>query len=92
MPTYEYECTKCSHHFEVFQHIKDETLKKCPKCDGKVKRLISGGSGLLFKGKGFYTTDYRKPSYHMKAEKEKAPCPADKTVPSTCASCPVKKS
>jgi putative FmdB family regulatory protein len=60
MPTYEYECTKCGHSFEVSQKMSDEPLKSCPKCNKEVKRLISGGSGVIFKGPGFYATDYRK--------------------------------
>ncbi len=59
MPTYEYECLKCSYRFEESQGIKDEPLKKCPKCGGKVKRLIGTGTGIIFKGKGFYHTDYK---------------------------------
>ena len=60
MPTYEYTCPKCGHNFEAFQSMKDAPLKKCPKC-GKsgVKRLIGGGAGLIFKGTGFYITDYK---------------------------------
>ena len=57
MPTYEYECTKCSNHFEVFQAITDEPVKKCPKCGKAVRRLILGGAGVIFKGSGFYVTD-----------------------------------
>jgi putative FmdB family regulatory protein len=57
MPTYEYECKKCSHHFEVFQSMSDEPIKKCPKCGKTVRRLISGGAGVIFKGSGFYVTD-----------------------------------
>ena len=61
MPTYEYACSKCGHQFEQFQSMRDEPLKKCPKC-GKtgVKRLVGGGAGLIFKGSGFYITDYKK--------------------------------
>ena len=70
MPTYEYECGKCGHHFELFQSIKDAPPKNCPKCRGRVKRLLGTGSGLIFKGSGFYTTDYRKPSYKEAARKE----------------------
>src|SRR3954468_21166878 len=60
MPTYEYVCTKCGHEFEQFQSMRDEALKKCPKC-GKnaLKRLVGGGAGLIFKGSGFYITDYK---------------------------------
>jgi putative FmdB family regulatory protein len=61
MPTYEYECDNCNKTFEVFQKITDVPLKKCPKCNKKISRLIGGGSGVIFKGSGFYATDYRKP-------------------------------
>jgi putative FmdB family regulatory protein len=70
MPTYEYECQKCGHHFELFQSIKDAPKKTCPKCRGRVKRLLGTGAGLIFKGSGFYITDYRKPSYKEAARKE----------------------
>jgi len=60
MPTYDYECSHCGHVFEVFQKITDASLDKCPKCGKKVKRLISSGSGIIFKGSGFYETDYKK--------------------------------
>lgn len=62
MPTYDYKCTKCEEMFEVFQKISDEPLKKCPVCGGELVRLISGGLGVIFKGKGFYTTDYKNAS------------------------------
>jgi putative FmdB family regulatory protein len=83
MPTYEYECQKCQHQFEVFQSIKDAPRRTCPKCRGRVKRLLSTGGGLLFKGSGFYATDYRKSSYKEAAKKESTttkPAPA-KTEP-----------
>ncbi|HUI05835.1 MAG TPA: FmdB family zinc ribbon protein [Verrucomicrobiae bacterium] len=70
MPTYEYECQKCHHRFELFQSIKDEPVKTCPKCRGRVKRLFGTGAGLIFKGSGFYITDYRKPGYRETAKKE----------------------
>ncbi len=61
MPTYEYACTKCGHHFDQFQSMRDEPLKRCPKCHKlALKRLIGGGAGLIFKGSGFYITDYKK--------------------------------
>ncbi len=61
MPTYEYACSKCGHHFEKFQSMRDEPLRKCPKCSkAALKRLVGGGAGLIFKGSGFYITDYRK--------------------------------
>ena len=60
MPTYEYECTTCGHHFEAFQQMSAKPLDKCPKCGKKPKRLISSGAGFIFKGAGFYATDYAK--------------------------------
>ncbi|MBN2736387.1 MAG: zinc ribbon domain-containing protein [Spirochaetales bacterium] len=62
MPTYEYQCENCEYHFEKLQSIKDEPLTQCPQCQGKVKRLIGGGLGVIFKGSGFYTTDYKRSS------------------------------
>jgi len=76
MPTYEYECRACGHKFEHFQSMRDKPLNKCPECKGKVKRLISGGAGVIFRGTGFYQTDYRKASYTSDAKKETAPEPA----------------
>ncbi len=80
MPTYEYVCEKCGHHFEKFQPISARPLTTCPEelCGekrwgkGKVKRAISGGAGLIFKGSGFYTTDYRSEKYKEAARKEAA--------------------
>ena len=60
MPTYEYICIDCSHEFEEFQKMTDPVLKECPKCAGTLQRKIGGGAGLLFKGNGFYITDYKK--------------------------------
>ena len=60
MPTYEYRCLSCGYYFEKFQSIHDEPVKTCPKCGGKVQKLISSGAGLIFKGSGFYITDYKK--------------------------------
>jgi putative FmdB family regulatory protein len=60
MPTYEYECKSCGHAFEKSQSMTDAPLKKCPKCSKPVRRLIGSGSGIIFKGPGFYATDYRK--------------------------------
>jgi putative FmdB family regulatory protein len=69
MPTYEYACEACGHQFEEFQSIKADPIQKCPKCGKKkVKRLISGGAGFLFKGSGFYITDYRSDSYKSDAK------------------------
>ena len=70
MPTYEYECKKCGHVFEEFQRITAEPLSKCPKCSGKLRRLPGAGAGIIFKGSGFYATDYRSESYKRAAKGE----------------------
>src|SRR6267378_5066665 len=71
MPTYEYRCTK-GHTFELFHSIRDESVKRCPRCRARARRVPSGGAGLLFKGSGFYITDYRSASYREKAKQEKS--------------------
>ncbi len=71
MPTYEYECARCQHTFEEFQKITDKPLTKCPKCGGKLRRLITGGVGLIFKGSGFYVTDYKKSNLPQPKKEEK---------------------
>ncbi|HEY6167182.1 MAG TPA: FmdB family zinc ribbon protein [Verrucomicrobiae bacterium] len=81
MPTYEYSCAKCGHHFEKFQSMNDHALKVCPKelCKltrwgrGRVKRQVGSGAGLIFKGSGFYITDYRSEGYKESAKKDTAP-------------------
>jgi putative FmdB family regulatory protein len=85
MPTYEYECLKCSHQFEKFQSMRDEPLKKCPKCSGKVKRLLGTGAGIIFKGGGFYQTDYRSSSYKSgaKADSTSSSTPSTSTPAAT---------
>ena len=71
MPTYEYKCEACGHTFERFQSITAEPIKRCPECGkSKVRRLIGTGAGLIFKGSGFYITDYRDQSYNDKAKAE----------------------
>ena len=70
MPTYEYRCTKCGHEFEQYQPITAKPLSRCPKCKGRVKRLIGTGGGILFKGTGFYQTDYRSDGYKKKAKED----------------------
>ena len=60
MPHYDYECKKCHYRFEAFQSITDKPLSQCPECKGRLKRLIGPGAGLIFKGSGFYATDYKK--------------------------------
>ncbi len=84
MPTYEYVCEKCEKEFEVFQSMKDPHLKKCldEKCKGKVRRKIGTGAGLVFKGSGFYITDYRSDSYKAAAKKDTSPAsPAPESKP-----------
>lgn len=72
MPTYEYKCEKCGHRFDVFQSMKDDRLTDCPveACGGSVKRLIGTGAGIIFKGSGFYQTDYRSESYKQAAKSD----------------------
>lgn len=71
MPTYDYVCDACDHKFELFQTITSEPEKKCPECGKrKLRRLIGAGAGFVFKGSGFYQTDYRSESYKKKAEAE----------------------
>lgn len=89
MPTYEYECGNCQHAFEEFQAMSDKPLRKCPKC-GKLKlqRLIGAGAGIIFKGSGFYETDYkRKPQAKVgdadaKPAAKSEPAPSKPTPPS----------
>ena len=84
MPTYEYVCSKCHRQFDLFQPISDKPIQVCPKdlCRektwgrGKVKRVIGAGAGLIFKGSGFYTTDYRSEKYKEAAKKETPAAPA----------------
>jgi putative FmdB family regulatory protein len=72
MPTYEYYCTSCGFEFEEFQSIASEPLTVCPKCNEEVKRKITGGTGLIFKGSGFYITDYKNKK-SSKSEASKPP-------------------
>lgn len=81
MPTYDYECTKCKNKFEVFQSMKDKPNAVCPKCKAKAQRLIGSGSGIIFKGTGFYHTDYK-----TKKDTKKNVCPKEKS--DGCKGCP----
>jgi putative FmdB family regulatory protein len=76
MPTYDYICQNCQHELEVFQSITEKPLKKCPECGGRLKRKIGTGAGLIFKGSGFYITDYKKGKAE---EKTKPVTKTDKT-------------
>jgi putative FmdB family regulatory protein len=78
MPHYDYQCKGCGKIFEEFQKITEKPLENCVECGGSLKRLIGGGGGIIFKGSGFYKTDYAKPS---------AACGNDTPA---CASCPAK--
>ena len=71
MPTYDYKCLACDVRFEKFQSITAPAIEECPECGGKVKRLIGAGAGLIFKGSGFYATDYRSEGYKESAKKDK---------------------
>lgn len=77
MPTYEYRCTKCKEKFEEFQSITADPLDQCPSCGGQAIRIISGGAGLLFKGDGFYITDYRSEGYKKDAKKDSSSSGSD---------------
>ncbi|MFC1631656.1 FmdB family zinc ribbon protein [Candidatus Omnitrophota bacterium] len=94
MPTYEYQCKKCGHKFEAFQKITAAALNSCPKCKGMVQRLISSGAGFIFKGSGFYSTDYRSKEYQKKKKEEaagpKPSCPGAAQTDS-CKKCPQNK-
>ena len=78
MPTYEYECISCKRRFEIFQRMTEKPLKKCLYCNGKIHRIIGAGAGLIFKGSGFYITDYKKNNTSV-PEKRKQPDAIKKT-------------
>ena len=82
MPTYEYQCKSCGHTFDAYQPISAKPLKKCPQCGKGVKRLIGSGSGIIFKGSGFYETDYKKKTPPPK-EKKSEPSISKKDKAST---------
>ena len=79
MPTYEYKCLGCGRRFDVFQSMSAEPLTECEECHGKLKRLVGPGAGFIFKGSGFYATDYRSDSYRQAAKSEKANASASNT-------------
>ena len=81
MPTYEYQCQKCKKRHEAYQSIMAKPLTQCPKCKGKLKRLLGSGSGFIFKGGGFYITDYRSKSY-QEAKKKDQPASSTPKPPS----------
>jgi putative FmdB family regulatory protein len=80
MPTYEYECKACKHRFEELQSFSDSALKKCPACKkNKLQRLLGAGAAIIFKGSGFYQTDYRSDSYKSAAKAEESKQTTEKT-------------
>jgi len=84
MPTYDYVCESCGYEFEKFQTITARPIRKCPKCGkNNVQRLIGAGAGVIFKGPGFYQTDYRSESYKKSAESEKKTTDKDTTKKDT---------
>jgi putative FmdB family regulatory protein len=90
MPTYEYECKSCGHTFDFFQNMSDAPLKVCPQCGSELRRLINGGTGVIFKGSGFYVTDKKKSSAGSSSpakKSDKTPAPVD-TKPETPGSAP----
>ena len=98
MPTYEYECVHCKHKFEAVQKMSDKHLTACPKCKKQVKRLIGSGIGIIFKGSGFYATDYKKktasaesgtPAHPIRPGVADNGCPKEKNK--DCSSCPHAK-
>ena len=82
MPHYDYECEDCGYNFEAFQQMTDKPLIECPKCKGSVRRLIGTGSGLIFKGTGFYVTDYKRNRDESKKEAKSSPEKSSKSCPS----------
>lgn len=87
MPTYDYQCDACEHRFEEFQSMLDKVLTECPKCKKpSLRRLIGAGAGIIFKGSGFYSTDYKKAGSSGAAESKPSPAPAgdDKSCGNGC--------
>ncbi len=94
MPTYEYECGACEHRFEKYQSMTEKAIKKCPECGkAKVQRVISGGAGVIFKGSGFYQTEYRSKGYKESAKKDVPKKETSSAAPCSgnCSSCDGKK-
>ncbi|MDP2831064.1 MAG: zinc ribbon domain-containing protein [Candidatus Omnitrophota bacterium] len=87
MPIYEYECLSCKHKFEILQSITAKPETKCPKCGKKLKKLVSGTGGFIFKGSGFYATDYKKAGKSTNSPAV-GPCPK---ANAGCAGCPAQK-
>ncbi len=88
MPTYDYLCLECGHQFEARQSMKDPHLTECPNCKGKVKRKVGLGSGLIFKGSGFYITDYRSDSYKAAAKADSSASSSSTPAPAAAPAAP----
>jgi len=89
MPTYEYECKSCGHGFEIFQSMSEPPLKDCPECGKEIRRLIFGGTGVIFKGSGFYVTDKGKSAKReTKRESKSEPPQKGEGGSSPCSQCP----
>ena|SRR4028118_986984 len=86
MPTYEYRCPSCGNEFEKFQRMSDEPVAECPSCGAGAERRLSGGAGLLFKGSGFYITDYRSDSYKKAASSDGGGSSGGESKPSSSSS------
>lgn len=81
MPTYDYKCDDCGYAFELFQGMMEKKLTTCPKCHGSVRRLIGAGAGVVFRGSGFYETDYRSAEYRQKKKEESKRSEGDTKTP-----------
>jgi len=90
MPTYEYECKSCSHNFETFQSMSDQPLKECPRCGKEVRRIIFGGTGVIFKGSGFYVTDKsgKADTKSAKPKKTESANASESAASTGCSQCP----
>jgi putative FmdB family regulatory protein len=89
MPTYEYECKSCGYTFDAFQSMSDDPLKTCPQCGKDIRRLINGGSGVIFKGSGFYVTDKKGGAGGSSSSKGPSKAaPAASSAPETAPACP----
>lgn len=91
MPTYAYRCPKCGHQFEKIQKITDDSRAKCPKCGTRGERIIAGGAGLIFKGSGFYITDYKKSGSGDKSDTKESGSETPAKTDSTDKPAPTKK-
>jgi len=90
MPTYDYRCDDCGHAFEVFQGMLEKKLTTCPSCGGAVRRLIGAGAGVVFKGSGFYETDYRSADYRKKAKADSSTGESPNEKKATSGAAPAK--